>query len=101
MQAKRRQPTTALSPEQSFGKVVQRLRLQLEFSQEELGFESGYHRTFISQLERGQKSPSLRTIFRLATTLKVTASELLRRVEEQMAHPPSPGPSNSLPKNSR
>ena len=50
----------------SFGQVLQQLRRDSGLSQEELGFASGYHRTYISLLERGHKSPSLRTIFELA-----------------------------------
>jgi transcriptional regulator with XRE-family HTH domain len=61
----------------SFGQVIQRLRRDREFSQEELGFASGYHRTYIGLLERGQKSPSLRTIFELAKALKVGPSEVI------------------------
>jgi hypothetical protein len=34
-------------------------------SQETLAFESGYHPTYIGQLERGKKSPSLRAILSL------------------------------------
>ena len=29
---------------------------------------AGYHRTYIGQLERGEKSPSLRTLFSLSAT---------------------------------
>jgi transcriptional regulator with XRE-family HTH domain len=50
-------------------------------SQEKLGFESGYHRTYISMLERGTMNPSLRTILSLASALNFDASELVRRVE--------------------
>jgi transcriptional regulator with XRE-family HTH domain len=67
--------------ERAFGRVLQETRKQLSLSQEELGFKSGYHRTYISFLERGLKSPSLATIMDLADTLKVPASEFLRRVE--------------------
>ena len=49
-----------------------------------LGFESGYHRTYISFLERGKKSPSLSTIMDMAETLRVPASEILRRVESSL-----------------
>ena len=52
---------------------------------EQLGFDSGYHRTYISFLERGLKSPSLSTIMDLADTLKLPASELLKRVERVLA----------------
>jgi transcriptional regulator with XRE-family HTH domain len=69
------------SLEKSFGKIIQQLRQHLKLSQEELGFKSGYHRTYISQLERGIKSPSLKTIFNLAKALDITPSELIHRVQ--------------------
>ena len=50
-------------------------------TQEELAFKSGYHSTYISQLERGRKSPSLRAITSLAGALETSGSELLRRME--------------------
>jgi len=40
------------------------------------------HRTYIGLLERGEKSPSLRTLFNLATTLKVSPSALVRKIEQ-------------------
>lgn len=51
--------------DQDFGKALQRLRKLNNLSQEELSFRVGMHRTYISQLERGLKSPSLRTIGKL------------------------------------
>ena len=69
------------SIEELFGKVLQRLRKDKGLSQEELGFESGYHRTYISLLERGKKSPSLKTIFQLANTLDVAPSDLMERLQ--------------------
>ncbi len=67
--------------EEAFGMTLQDLRKARKLSQEQLGFESGYHRTYISQLERGHKSPSLRTIFQLATALKTLPSEMVLCVE--------------------
>jgi len=55
-----------MTPEEAFGNVLRDIRQEHSLSQEELGFESGYHRTYISLLERGRKSPSLNTIFQLA-----------------------------------
>ena len=69
------------SIEKFFGQVLQQLRKERGLSQEELGFESGYHRTYISQLERGKKSPSLQTIFQLAKALNVEPSEIVERVQ--------------------
>jgi transcriptional regulator with XRE-family HTH domain len=50
-------------------------------SQEELAHVSGYHRNYIGILERGEKSPSLRTLFNLAGALTISPSDILRRVE--------------------
>jgi transcriptional regulator with XRE-family HTH domain len=74
-----------MTPEQAFGKVLKEIRNEHSLSQEELGFESGYHRTYISLLERGRKSPSLNTVFQLSTTLKVLPSEILRRTEARVS----------------
>lgn len=71
-----------LSPEAAFGRVLRQIRTERSYSQEELGFKSGYHRTYIGLLERGEKSPSLRTLFNLAATLKVTPSVLVRKIEQ-------------------
>jgi transcriptional regulator with XRE-family HTH domain len=73
-----------VSPEVAFGRVLRRLRESQSISQEELAARSGYHRTYIGQLERGEKSPSLRTLFALAGTLRVSAVEILRFVERAL-----------------
>ena len=70
-----------LTIEEAFGLTLQELRKARRISQEALGFESGYHRTYISQLERGHKSPSLKTIFQLAAALKVSPAEIVLSVE--------------------
>ena len=70
------------SVEKTFGQVLQQLRKEKGLSQEELGFESGYHRTYISLLERGKKSPSLKTIFKLAKALDVEPSEILVQMQK-------------------
>ncbi len=74
-----------MTPEKAFGNVLRDIRQERSLSQEELGFESGYHRTYISLLERGRKSPSLNTIFQLATALAVSPSEILRRTEARVS----------------
>jgi len=70
--------------ERLFGRILQELRTERGLSQEKLGFESDYHRTYISQLERGQKNPSLKAIFRLAEALGITPSEMIRRIESRV-----------------
>ena len=69
------------SIEQSLGQILRQLRYERGLSQEELALESGYHRTYISQLERGLKNPSLLTIFQLAKVLEVKPSEIVERIQ--------------------
>src|SRR5581483_3005157 len=49
-----------------------------ELSQDELGARSGYRRMYLGLLERGEKSPSLRTMFDIAASLEVRPSEIIR-----------------------
>jgi len=71
------------SPETSFGKEIARLRKRIGLSQEELGFRAEVHRTYISQLERGLKSPTLSMILKLSRALKASASNLVATVERE------------------
>jgi len=61
--------------------VLRKIREEQGLSQERLGQESGSGRTYISQLERGEKGPSLKTVFKLAAQLGCSPSEIIRRVE--------------------
>jgi len=67
--------------------ALRRVRKRKELSQEKLGFESGYHRTYISMLERGQMNPSLRTILSIAAALGIPAAQLVRDVEKLLGGP--------------
>lgn len=70
--------------EKAFGEELQKGREKCGLTQEKLGFESGYHRTYISQLERGQKSPTLKAITKISASLGVKASDLIARVEKRI-----------------
>ena len=80
MQSQRKR-SSSRTPEDLFGQALREFRKKVELTQEELAFQSGYHPTYIGQLERGKKSPSLRAIMNLAPVLKTTASQLVERVE--------------------
>jgi len=84
MQQHRRRRATPKTAEDCFGEVLRELRKDLGVTQEDLAFKSGYHPTYIGQLERGQKSPSLRAIMRIAGALNAQGSELIRRVETHL-----------------
>jgi transcriptional regulator with XRE-family HTH domain len=63
--------------EQAFGRRLQDRRVKLGLSQEELAHQSGLHRTYISQIERGLKSPTLATIYAIASALEEDAGMLI------------------------
>lgn len=65
-----------------FGKVLKEFRKQVGLSQEQLGLACDLDRTFISLLERGLRQPSLTTLFLLSDKLKVPATSIIQRVEE-------------------
>src|SRR5262245_2786344 len=91
MQAHRRNRPASATAEVAFGKVLREIRKERGLSQETLAFESGYHPTYIGQLERGQKSPSLRTIMTLAVVLHSRGSDMLGRVEAVLGQTPKHG----------
>jgi DNA-binding XRE family transcriptional regulator len=59
------------------GKKVRALRKQRQWRQDDLAQHSGFTRTYISNLERGKKNPSLRSLEVLAVTFKTTIGQLL------------------------
>lgn len=58
-------------------KNLRRLRQQRGWSQEGLAFEARIHRTYISDLERGARNPTITVVDKLAATLEVKMGELL------------------------
>jgi transcriptional regulator with XRE-family HTH domain len=71
-----------LSPKSAFGIVLRRLREKQGDSQESFAHRTGYHRNYIGQLERGEKSPSLAALFALAKANGITPSAVLKIVEK-------------------
>ena len=59
------------------GQNVKKLRLTRELSQEELAFECGLHRTYISGVERGVRNPTVLVLLKIAVALKVSPSKLV------------------------
>lgn len=64
------------------GLEIQRRRTEKGWSQEYLAEVTGLHRTYISQLERGLKSPSVRVMNHITNALGLTMSDFFRAVEE-------------------
>ncbi len=62
--------------------VLRALRLEEKWSQEELAHRSGYNRNYISLLECGRNSPSLKTIVNLAAVFDRKPSEFMAEMEK-------------------
>lgn len=71
------------TPEELFGNELKEARERAGISQEELGFRADVHRTYVSQLERGLKSPSLGVMLRVANALQIKAAALVAAVENK------------------
>ncbi|HKC96148.1 MAG TPA: helix-turn-helix transcriptional regulator [Nitrospira sp.] len=70
--------------EHLLGEEISKLRRNHGISQEELGFQAGVHRTYVSQIERGLKSPTLTVILKLTHALCCSAGELVSEVEKRL-----------------
>lgn len=69
----------------AFGKVLRKLRLAAGLTQEELGFNAGLQRKYISLLELGEQQPTLTTICKLSSALSVRPGRFLDLMEDEDA----------------
>jgi SOS-response transcriptional repressor LexA len=60
-----------------FGVALKEYRERAQMSQEELALESELDRTYISMLERNVKSPTLTTLSKISSALKIKTSDLM------------------------
>jgi len=64
------------------GRRVRELRAARKWSQEEFAHISGLHRTYIGQIERGEKNISFENLSKISGVLGLTLSELLAGLDE-------------------
>ena len=61
----------------NFGKRIRELRDHQAITQDELAHRAGMDRSYVGQIERGEKNITIRNIYKLAEALGIRASELL------------------------
>lgn len=61
----------------SIGKRIRFYREEKKMSQESLSFDAGIHRTYLSDLELGNRNPSILTLLAISTALGVNLIELI------------------------
>lgn len=71
------QPRSAVA--RQFGKAVKELRLKKGLSQQQLADACGLDISYVGQIERGQRNPTLGVMQGMASVLDVRLSEVLKR----------------------
>ncbi|WP_339285703.1 helix-turn-helix transcriptional regulator [Paenibacillus sp. FSL R5-0486] len=67
-----------------FGEIIRNRRLELNISQESLALKADMDRSYVSEIERGHKNPSLSKILALTTALKLNPHELFYLFDESL-----------------
>ena len=64
------------------GKVIQRLRKNKGMSQEVLSGLATLDRTHYSKIERGERMPTIATLFKIAHALQIPPHEIIKTIEQ-------------------
>jgi transcriptional regulator with XRE-family HTH domain len=64
------------------GAAIKAERTALGISQEELAYRANLHRTYISDVERGARNPSIASIEKLAGALDISVSSLFAQADD-------------------
>ena len=66
------------------GKIISKFRKQKGISQEVLSGLADIGRTHLSAIERGERKPTLETLYRISTALGVKMSAIVMEIEMQL-----------------
>lgn len=61
----------------AFGQSVREARKKLGLSQDEFAEISELHRTYVGGIERGERNPTLSSIWRIAHALEISPEDLI------------------------
>ena len=73
-----------MEPDQAFGQALRSLRTKRKWTQTDLALRADVDRNYVSLIELGRNSPSVRLMFRLCDDLNITPSDMLKDVERRM-----------------
>lgn len=71
-------------PDQAFGQALRSLRTKRKWTQTDLALRADVDRNYVSLIELGRNSPSVRMVFRLCDALNITPSDMLKDVERRI-----------------
>ena len=69
---------------EAISKVIIKQRKAKSLSQEKLAELVDIHRTYVSQIERGLKSPTIQVLFKLSIAFNISASKLIEEIESEL-----------------
>jgi transcriptional regulator with XRE-family HTH domain len=78
-----------LEPDQALGLTLKTLRNKRKWSQTELALRADVDRNYISLIELGRNSPSVRLLFKLCDALDTKPSDFLKDVEKRLQATPA------------
>ena len=61
----------------NIGTNIRKCRLKKDISQESLAFSAGIHPAYIGRLERGEKCPTIDTLYKICSALEISVCEIL------------------------
>lgn len=73
------------TPEIAFGNALRKLRERTGLSQEDFADQCGLDRTYVGILERGKKSPTLRTMLKICVCLEISFTRLAAAIEKEQS----------------
>lgn len=69
----------------NIGINIRKYRLQKDVSQESLAFSSDIHPAYIGRLERGEKCPTIDTLYKICEALGISVCEILNFKNESFS----------------
>jgi transcriptional regulator with XRE-family HTH domain len=68
----------------AFGNTLRNIRKENGYTQDQLSIYSRVDRSFISEMENGEKAPTLLTLISLAKALQMKSSALVQKYELEL-----------------
>jgi len=67
------------------GALIRQLRREQGLSQEEFADLCGLHRTYVGAIERGEKTVTIETAYKIVSALNLSLSAFFLRLEQELA----------------
>jgi transcriptional regulator with XRE-family HTH domain len=60
------------------GKMIRQIRREKDISQEKLAFDANLNRAYVGYIERGERHPTIATIYKISLALKTPLYKLFQ-----------------------